>query len=159
MKKIIFILSLVLLSITNFIYAQSPVVSAINPTSATTGTTVIIAGSNFTGVTNVSFGGVSATSYNVINSSAITAVVGNGASGSVSVTNTSGTGTIAGFTYIAPPPTISSFSPTSGTIGTTVTITGTSFSTTPANNIVFFGAVKASVTAATATSLTVVVPL
>ncbi|MHC1703734.1 MAG: IPT/TIG domain-containing protein [Tenuifilaceae bacterium] len=55
-------------------------------------------------------------------------------------------------------PSITSFNPTSGPIGTTVTITGLNFSTTPANNIVWFGAVKATVTAATATSLTVTVP-
>ena len=56
-------------------------------------------------------------------------------------------------------PTISSFSPASGPVGTSVTITGTNFNTTPSNNIVFFGAVKANVTAASATSLTVTVPL
>ncbi len=56
-------------------------------------------------------------------------------------------------------PTITSFAPTSGPIGTTVTITGTNFNTTPANNIVFFGATMATVSAATATSLTVTVPI
>ncbi|MCX6120397.1 MAG: FG-GAP-like repeat-containing protein, partial [Ignavibacteriales bacterium] len=56
------------------------------------------------------------------------------------------------------PPTITSFSPTSGPIGTTVTITGTNFSATASNNIVFFGGIKASVTNATATSLAVTVP-
>lgn len=55
-------------------------------------------------------------------------------------------------------PTIVSFSPTSGPIGTSVTITGTNFSTTPANNIVYFGAVKATVISATPTSLVVTVP-
>jgi len=59
----------------------------------------------------------------------------------------------------ASPPTISSFSPTSGPIGTTVTITGTNFSTTAANNIVYFGAVKAVVTMASTTSLSVAVPI
>ena len=48
------------------------------------------------------------------------------------------------------------FSPTSGPVGTSVTITGTGFDAT--NNIVFFGATKASVTAAGPTSLTVTVP-
>ncbi len=56
-------------------------------------------------------------------------------------------------------PGISSFTPTTGPIGTVVTISGTNFSTTIANNIVFFGAVKATVSAATATSLTVTVPI
>ena len=55
-------------------------------------------------------------------------------------------------------PRINSFSPTSGPVGTTVTVTGSNFSVTPANNIVFFGAVKGNVTSATATSLTVTVP-
>jgi hypothetical protein len=55
-------------------------------------------------------------------------------------------------------PTISSFSPASGAPGTSVTITGTGFNTTAASNIVFFGPVKATVTAATATTLTVTAP-
>jgi hypothetical protein len=53
-------------------------------------------------------------------------------------------------------PIITNFSPTSGPVGTSVTITGTGFDAT--NNIVFFGATKASVTAAGPTSLTVTVP-
>ncbi|WP_170064480.1 FG-GAP-like repeat-containing protein, partial [Polaribacter glomeratus] len=56
------------------------------------------------------------------------------------------------------PATITSFSPLSGDVGETLTITGTNFNTTPANNIVFFGATSAVVSAATATSLTVTVP-
>jgi 6-phosphogluconolactonase (cycloisomerase 2 family) len=59
---------------------------------------------------------------------------------------------------IAQPPTITSFTPTFGATGTTDTITGTGFNTTPANNIVIFGATAATVTAATATQLTVTVP-
>ena len=55
-------------------------------------------------------------------------------------------------------PTITSFTPTSGPIGTTVTITGTNFNTTAANNYVFFGAVKAGVSTASSTSLSVTVP-
>jgi hypothetical protein len=55
-------------------------------------------------------------------------------------------------------PAITTFSPASGPVGTPVTITGTNFSPVAANNIVYFGAVKATVTAATSTSLTVTVP-
>src|SRR5688500_5494453 len=56
-------------------------------------------------------------------------------------------------------PTISSFTPASGATGTTVTITGTNFSITPTNNAVYFGAVRATVTSADYTSLTVSVPV
>lgn len=56
-------------------------------------------------------------------------------------------------------PTITSFSPLSGEVGTSVTITGTNFSTTTNNNIIIFGATRATVTAATATQLTVTVPI
>jgi FG-GAP-like repeat/IPT/TIG domain len=55
-------------------------------------------------------------------------------------------------------PTITSFAPTSGPIGTAVTIVGTNFSTTTSNNIVYFGATRATVTSATATQLTATVP-
>ena len=55
-------------------------------------------------------------------------------------------------------PTINSFAPASGPAGTSVTISGTNFSATPASNIVFFGAVRANVTAATVSSLTATVP-
>lgn len=55
-------------------------------------------------------------------------------------------------------PKIISFTPASGPIGTTVTITGTSFGASPADNVVYFGATKATVTAASPTLLTVTVP-
>ena len=59
---------------------------------------------------------------------------------------------------IIPTPTLTGFSPTSGTVGTTITLTGTNFSTTAASNVVKFNGTTATVTAATATSLTVSVP-
>jgi gliding motility-associated-like protein len=57
------------------------------------------------------------------------------------------------------PPTISSFNPSSGLVGSTVVITGTNFSTVPANNTVSFNGTPATVTLASATSLTVTVPI
>ncbi|MEI6143888.1 MAG: IPT/TIG domain-containing protein, partial [Mariniphaga sp.] len=53
---------------------------------------------------------------------------------------------------------ITSISPTSGPVGTSVTINGTGFLAEPSLNVVYFGAVKATVTAATSTSLSVNVP-
>ncbi len=57
------------------------------------------------------------------------------------------------------PFTITNFAPATGAIGSSVTITGTGFNTTANQNIVFFGATQATVTAASNTSLTVTVPI
>lgn len=50
------------------------------------------------------------------------------------------------------------FTPNSGPVGTTVTIWGTGFSTTPSSNTVTFNGTAATVSAATANKLTVTVP-
>ena len=55
-------------------------------------------------------------------------------------------------------PTIINFSPVSGPIGTTITINGTNFDTTPSNNIVQFNGTTANVTASTISSITTIVP-
>ena len=58
----------------------------------------------------------------------------------------------------APVLSITSFSPTTAPVGTTVTITGTNFNTTAGNNIVTFGTLPATVSSATPTQLVVTVP-
>jgi gliding motility-associated-like protein len=55
--------------------------------------------------------------------------------------------------------TITSFSPTTGSAGIPVTITGTGFSLIPNNNIVFFNGEQAVVTSSTSTSLSTTVPI
>ena len=115
-------------------------ISSFTPATAGTGTTVTITGENLIGATQVSFGGVPAVSFIVNSSTNITAVVGNGASGSISVTTPKGTDTLGGFIY-TPPPTIDSFSPTSAATGDTVTITGSYFSNA---SLVSFGGVPAA---------------
>ena len=57
-----------------------------------------------------------------------------------------------------PSPSITSFTPSSGVVGTTVIITGTNFSATTSGNTVTFNGVSATVTVATTTQLTVTVP-
>ncbi len=64
-----------------------------------------------------------------------------------------------GIKSVSAQPTISSFEPISGPIGTSVTITGSNFNANPTANIVYFGAVRAEVTAASPTSLSVTVPI
>jgi len=69
---------------------------------------------------------------------------------------------VAALVAFAPPcfaaPAISGFTPTSGAIGSTVTINGSGFGATPAANTVKFNTINATVTAASATQLTVTVP-
>lgn len=55
-------------------------------------------------------------------------------------------------------PVISGFSPSSGPVGTVVTIVGSNFDPNPANDIVYFGTVKGNVLAASTSSLTVPAP-
>ena len=57
------------------LYSQTPTISSFTPTSAAMGNTVIITGTNFTGSTAVSFGGVAASSYTVVSPTQINAVV------------------------------------------------------------------------------------
>ncbi|MBA3900010.1 MAG: VCBS repeat-containing protein, partial [Bacteroidetes bacterium] len=56
-------------------------------------------------------------------------------------------------------PVVTSINPVIGPVGSTVVVSGSNFNTTPVNNVVYFGAAKANVTAATNTSLTVDVPV
>jgi FG-GAP-like repeat/IPT/TIG domain/Secretion system C-terminal sorting domain/FG-GAP repeat len=55
-------------------------------------------------------------------------------------------------------PVIHSFSPASGYIGTTVTINGSNFSPVASGNIVYLGAVRATILSATASAITITVP-
>jgi hypothetical protein len=76
-----------------------PSITSISPESAGQGETVTITGTNFIGTFDVSFGGVSATSFKVLSNNSIKAVVGSGATGDVVVTNFYGTGTFPGFKF------------------------------------------------------------
>jgi hypothetical protein len=65
--------------------------------------------------------------------------------------------------YFTPLPTptipVITGSPVAAPVGTSITISGTNFSPVTANNTVYFGAVQATVTAASGTKLTVTVPV
>jgi hypothetical protein len=136
----------------------SPTISEFTPTTAFSGATVTITGSNFDAVKSVRFGGVEAVSFEVVSTTSITAIPSNGASGEVSVSTAGGVASLPGFTFVKLTSLITSFTPTAGAVGTEVTIRGANFETTPNANVVFFGATKATATAAAATELKVVVP-
>ncbi|MFN7610504.1 MAG: IPT/TIG domain-containing protein, partial [bacterium] len=74
-------------------------------------------------------------SFQVLSSTTITAVVGSGATGAVSLTTAGGTAALSGFVFLPPSPSISSFHPTNGPVGTLVTITGTNLDNPTAINI------------------------
>ena len=142
-----------------FTFIPAPSINAFSPSAAASGESITIAGTNFTNTTAVTFGGTPALSFIVNNPTSITAMVGGGSVGAVGVTTPGGTATLDGFSYTAKtPPSFTSFAPTSGKIGTPVTISGSGFDPMPANNIVYFGSTRATVTAASATTLTVTVP-
>ncbi len=147
-----------------------PVISSISPTSGDSctapggGATVTITGTGFNPIASgdaVAFGSSSATVTSASATSlTVTAPAGTG-SVSVTVTTANGTSDAVSFTYVSGPPSITSISPSSGPTagGTTVTITGNGFCyTSPSSVSVNFGSAKATVTAASYGSLTVISP-
>src|SRR5579871_93186 len=105
----------------------APTITSFSPTSGAAGTSVTIAGTNFTGATSAKFNGTTAT-FSVTDASHISATVPNGATtGTISVTTPSGTATSPSSFTVNAPLSITGFSPTSGAIGSSVTITGTGF--------------------------------
>jgi hypothetical protein len=133
----------------------APRVTAFTPNRAAQGATVVITGTNFTGATRVRFGAFDAASYVVNSPTQITAVVGAGSSGAVSVQTAGGTGSLNGFTFVPPAATITGFTPTSAAIGQTVVITGTNLSSALA---VEFGGRSATFTVNSDTQITATVP-
>lgn len=110
-----------------------PTITSFTPASGVTGTTVTITGTNLTGATSVTFGGTAATSFSILSSTSITAVVGTGTSGKISVTTSAGTATsTTDFTITLPDIIVIPTQPTSGTVceGSTATFTLTATGTT-----------------------------
>jgi hypothetical protein len=119
---------------TNFTFSSLPTATTLSPTSGTTsgGVTVTINGTNFTGATGVTFGGTNATSFTVVSATQITAVTPVRVAGAVTVDVITPGGIARAsdvFTFVAATPTVSSFTPNSGSTGgaTSVVITGTNF--------------------------------
>jgi large repetitive protein len=136
---------------------NEPYIASFDPPGGSQGTVVTLKGAKLAGATAVMFGNVPAQSFTVVNDSTTTAVVAAGNTGAITVTTPYGTASIQRFVYPGIP-SITSFSPTSDTVGAIVTISGNNFSSTPSNNVVLFGAVRATIVSASTTSLQVLVP-
>ncbi len=135
----------------------APTLTSFSPTSAVVGAPVTLTGTAFTGATSVKFNGHTAT-YTVQSATSISATVPVGATtGTLSVTTAGGSATSSGtFTVAATPlPTLTSFLPTSGPVGTSVSLTGTGFYGATA---VTFGATAATFTVVSNTQIQATVP-
>ena len=90
-------------AVTNNIPIPAPTIITFVPASGTSGTIVIITGTNFTGATAVKFGGTAAASFTINSATQITATVDIGATGNITVTTPGGTATSTGiFTFTLP---------------------------------------------------------
>ena len=136
----------------NFTFSSLPTATTLSPTSGTTsgGVTVTINGTNFTGATGVTFGGTNAASFTVVSATQITAVTPARTAGAITVDVITPGGIARAsdvFTFVATTPTVTSFTPNSGSTGgaTSILITGTNF----------IGATGVSIGGVTATSFVV----
>ena len=134
-----------------------PTISSYSPAFGGAGTVITLTGTNFTGASTVTIGGTPAAYFTFVDSSTIRAVAGIGTNGSIQVVTPMGVASSSSFIYTKFP-VITGFSPTSGPVGSNITITGANFSTDPAANIVYFGSVRAQVTAANVNQLKATVP-
>ena len=133
----------------------TPTITSFSPSKGPVGQIVTINGTNLTGAITVGFNGMTAASYTVLSATKITAVVASGSStGKITVVTPGGTAVSTSSFTVVPPPSITSFSPTSGGIGTLVTITGANF--TGATDVKFNG-ITATFTVVNDTQITATV--
>jgi len=140
--------------------AQPPVITDINPFSGPVGTTVTVLGANFgpQGASTVAFNGVAA-GPGVWTPTAIAVPVPYGATAGNIVVKANGMNSNGVPFTVIPAPNIISLSPTSGPVGTPVTITGTNFGFSQGSSAVAFAGVPApTVTSWSQTSIVVNVP-
>ncbi len=144
-----------------------PAISSVTPTSAPVGATVTIRGTNFeqqASLEAVFFGDTEAPIVSGAPDEIVCTVPRGAAPGSApaSVTTRVGTSAPAAFTVAAPggvPPVVSALAPIAGAPGTTVTISGSGFSATAADNFVTLANVPVAATSASPTALAFLVPL
>jgi Divergent InlB B-repeat domain len=138
-----------------FTVVNGPTITSFAPASGPVGASVTINGTNFTGATAVAFNGVRA-SFTVSSDIAIqTAVPAGATTGPLSVTAPGGTAQSSGAFTVPAPPTIASFAPVNGAVGTSVTINGSNL--TGATSVTFNG-LSASFTVQSDAVIQAVVP-
>jgi ELWxxDGT repeat protein len=107
-----------------FVVVVAPAITGFSPAEGAVHATVRVSGSHLTGTTRVRLGAMSVP-FAVASDRLVTFTVPPGAAdGPISVTNAAGSATTVGSFHLLAAPSIASFSPTSGPVGTPVTITG-----------------------------------
>ncbi len=140
-----------------FIVPMLPVITSFTPTTGPVGTTtVVLTGRNFTGATQVGFGGVVAKPAPGGSDTQLTVAVPIGArSGPLSVTTPAGTGVSGGSFTVVSPPVLTAMNPTRGPAGALVVLTGTTLD--QAKTVTLNGS-SVPFTLVSATTITFVVP-
>ena len=136
-----------------------PEILSFSPTTGPQGTSVTIVGEGFSTTTynnTVTFNGTQTAVSSAGARQLVTGVPLGASTGPIQVTVAGNTATSSTPFIVAPK--VTGFSPASGAVGTTVTVQGLGFDSTPANNQVSFNGIATTVTAATTTQLTVSVP-
>src|SRR2546430_15113708 len=134
----------------------APSIASLNPTSGLVGMSVTITGANFgmtQGTSTVTFNGTAATPTSWSATSIVVPVPGGATTGNVVVTVGGVASNGVSFTVTVPPPSITSLNPTSGVLGTSVTITGVNFGATQGTSTVKFNGTAATPTSWSATSI------
>jgi uncharacterized repeat protein (TIGR03803 family) len=119
----------------NKIFKVTPQFTSFSPTGGAVGSTVTLTGVSLTQTSSVMIGGLSAT-FKVVSDKEVTAVVPAGAKNAESIVITTLGGSASKGPF-AVEPKITSFTPTSGPVGTEVKISGTTF--TGASKVAFDG--------------------
>ncbi|MCG8605914.1 IPT/TIG domain-containing protein, partial [bacterium] len=129
-------------SLADFSIIFVPNLTSFNPMAGPVGTEVTITGVNFTGVVDVAFDGIGAAEFSVDSDTQIRASVAPGSTtGLITVTNADGAGHSSEHFAVIVKPTIHSFLPDNGSVGTVVNISGVNFS---GLTDVAFGGISAS---------------
>jgi uncharacterized repeat protein (TIGR03803 family) len=139
----------------NRAFLVTPQITSFTPTSGIVGTPVTITGVSLTQATKVTIGGKAAT-FTVNSDTKVTATVPAGAKTGMKITITTTGGIANSPLAFAVVPSTTSFSPTSGPVGTSVKITGHSF--TKATSVTFGGVAATSYQVISDTQVDALVP-
>jgi uncharacterized repeat protein (TIGR03803 family) len=137
-------------------FLVTPQITSFTPTSGVVGTSVTITGISLTQTTAVTIGTKTA-SFTVDSDTQMTATVPAGAKTGKTITVTTPGGTATSKAKFTVVPEVTGFSPTSGPVGTSVTITGNSFTGT--TQVTFGGVAATSYKAKSDTTVDALVPM